>query len=106
MVLAFHGLILAETLHFGVDHYDHAWDDVVDDGDIVMMPDEWGLGDKAYINIGCEQMLAGRKPEVTHFGTFWNSIIPFYMGRVEVVIARSKRHAWCHTAHLEIDIQQ
>ena len=43
-------------------------------------------------------MLAGRKPEVTHFGTFWNSIIPFYMGRVEVVIARSKRHAWCHTA--------
>ena len=99
LIIAFHGLILAETIHLGVDHDVHCWDDVLDDGDIVMMPDEWGLGDKAYV--GCEQILAGIKPEATHLGTFWSSIISFYRGRVEVVtvIAKLKKHAWCHTVH-------
>ena len=50
-------------LHLGVHHdpFNAGMMLTVDDGDIVVIPDEWGLGDKAYI--GCEQMLAGITPE-------------------------------------------
>ena len=43
-------------------------------------------------------MLCGNKPEETEFGTFWKSLISFYRGRVEIVIAKLKKHAWCKTA--------
>ena len=57
---------------------------------------ELGLGDKAYC--GRQQILCGIKPEQTEFDTFWNSLISFYRGRVEIVIAKLKKHAWCKTA--------
>ena len=43
-------------------------------------------------------MLCGNKPEETQFDTFWNSLISFYRGRVEIVISKLKKHAWCKTA--------
>ena len=73
-----------------------------DDGDENAMweleEDEWGMGDKAYC--GIKQMLCGNsnKPEKTEFGTLWNSLIAFYRGRIEIVIAMFKKHAWCKTA--------
>ena len=50
--------------------------------------------------IKLKQMLCGNKPEETEFGTmsFWNSLVSFYRGRVEIVIAKLKKHAWCKTA--------
>ena len=44
------------------------------------------------------QMLCGNKPEETQFDTFWNSLISFYRGHVEIVIAKLTKHAWCKTA--------
>ena len=76
LTIAFHGLVLAETLHLGVNHDGHCWDDFLVDGCIVMMPHEWGLGDKAYV--GCEQLLAGIEPHMAHFDTglkFDNTIL-------------------------------
>ena len=51
-------------------------DELIDDGDWELVEDDWGLGDKAYIAIN-------------HF---------FLWGRIEVVIAKLKKHAWCKTA--------
>jgi hypothetical protein len=61
---------------------------------------EWGLGDLAYG--GCERMLCGCKAPtsinqapVDHFSKYWTSLVAFYRARVEIVIARLKRDAWC-----------
>ena len=43
-------------------------------------------------------MLCGDKPEETEFDTSRNSLISFYRGCVEIVIAKPKKHAWCKTA--------
>ena len=49
-------------------------------------------------DVGIERMLCGNKPEESHHDTFWNTIISHYRGRVELVIAKLKKHAWCKTA--------
>ena len=60
---------------------------------------EWGLGDKAYCGIQQKNlMLCSNKPEETQFDTSWNSLISFYRGHMEIVIAKLKKHTWCKTA--------
>ena len=70
-------------------------DELIEQGDWPMVDGDWGLGDKAYIAI--ERVLCGNTPEQTHFDLFWNSIIAFYRGRIEVAIAKLKKHGWCKT---------
>jgi len=93
LIIALHGLILLHTFHLGVDNDDTIMDVLIAGGLWSIEPGEWGFGDKAYIAI--ERLLCGNKPEETQFDTFWNSIIAFYRARVEIVIARLKKHAWC-----------
>ena len=50
-----------------------------------MMSGAWGIRLTAGLN---KFMLCGNKPEETEFDAFWNSLIPFYRGRIEIVIAK------------------
>ena len=110
LIIGLHGLILKHSAHLGVDNDTGVMETIMeedggadcDDGDedAIAMWEleewEWGLGDKAYCSIA--QMLCGNRPEETQFDTFWNSLISFYRGRVEIVIAKLKKYAWCKTA--------
>jgi len=108
LIIGLHGLILKHSAHLGMQNDTVIMDTIMeedgradcDDGDEEAMWEleegEWGLGDKAYC--GIRQMLCGNKPEETEFDTFWNSLVSFYRGRVEIVIAKLKKHAWCKTA--------
>ena len=97
VIIGLTGLILHDQMDLGVDNDDTIMDDIIANADSGwdVEPGEWGLGDKAYIAI--ERMLCANKPEQTQFDTLWNSIIAFYRSRVEIVIARLKKHEWCKT---------
>lgn len=94
--IAFHGLILAlEGPCLGVDHDQKIIDDC--NAKYPMRPTEWGMGDLAYG--GAVRYLVGRKDSadapITQFDIYWNALIGFYRSRVEIVIARLKKHGWC-----------
>ena len=93
--IAFHGLILAiEGPCLGIDHDQRIIDDC--NTKYPLRPREWGLGDLAYG--GATRYLVGRKESqdapLTPFDVYWNALIGFYRGRVEIVIAQLKKHAW------------
>ena len=108
LIIGLHGLFLRHCVHLGVINDSTLADQILEedahsdceDGDedaVFELEDgELGLGDKVYC--GRQQMLCGIKPEQTEFDTFWNFLISFYRGRVEIVIAKLKKHAWCKTA--------
>ena len=96
VINAFHGVILLQTLELGVDNDHRTAEELIEQEDWVLEDWEWGLGDKAFIAI--ERVLAGIKPERSHFDSFWNKIISHYRARGEIVIAKLKSHGWCKTA--------
>ena len=93
--MAFHGLILGLELDVGVNHDMRILDDCTHR--YLMRNNEWGLGDLAYG--GAPRYLCGVKESanspINDLDAYCTALIAFYRARVEQVIARLKRHAWC-----------
>ena len=65
-----------------------------------MRNNEWGLGDLAYGGAPTRYLCGAGVKESANFpindlDAYWTALIAFYGARVEQVIARLKRHAWC-----------
>lgn len=93
--MAFHGLIVGLELDVGVNHDMRILTDCTHR--YPMRCNEWGLGDLAYG--GAPRYLCGVKASASHpineLDAYWTALVAFYRARVEQVIARLKRHAWC-----------
>ena len=98
MWISFHGLILGiEGPCLGVDHDQRIIDDCA--FEYVMKDREWGVGDLAYggavrYTVGVKQPIGGI---LTPADIYFTALVAFYRARVEQVIARLKKHQWCHT---------
>ena len=97
--IGFTGVIHALTgPHLGIDHDKRIYDDTTANFPKVL--GEWHLGDLAYD--GCHCVLTSRKQPSgegqdawDERDEWWKNFVAHYRSRVEIVIAKLKRHQWC-----------